>query len=109
MRGEEFAAAEAKKGTKELPPHARRRVTTCAGDGEVIGITSACAEKSMRILTFVPKRWNYLRMRGEETSARYWLGISWELPPHARRRGGLGVVEHPAFGITSACAEKRFD
>ena len=86
MRGEEFAAAEAKKGTKELPPHARRR-----GSG-----TGTCPTPS----------WNYLRMRGEETSARYWLGISWELPPHARRRGGLGVVEHPAFGITSACAEK---
>ena len=66
MRGEEAVIVFPVPVGMELPPHARRRdgVVCVQVGGE--GITSACAEKSVTKNHGVPRRWNYLRMRGEE-------------------------------------------
>ena len=46
MRGEEAGVFESSRERMELPPHARRRGSKDHGDGVLVGITSACAEKS---------------------------------------------------------------
>ena len=46
-------------------------------------------------------------MRGEESLPPLGGLAWWELPPHARRRGGQDWPILAEQGITSACAEKR--
>ncbi len=57
----------------ELPPHARRRAAIAPAVAVMIGITSACAEKSNSDHEDNERRWNYLRMRGEECDLSPWL------------------------------------
>ena len=66
MRGEEEHGSKNGRQTPELPPHARRRVTTGKANTIPAGITSACAEKRQCRLSTVGNSGNYLRMRGEE-------------------------------------------
>ena len=73
------------------------------------GITSACAEKSSIACVCSSMVWNYLRMRGEEWTIDDLFFYGWELPPHARRRGITARYVGKIGGITSACAEKRYD
>ena len=49
--------------------------------------------------------WNYLRMRGEYLKTCLALGLSMELPPHARRIRVAGLNTTAENGTTSACAE----
>ena len=87
MRGEEPLSCVSSTATRELPPHARRRVPRrcrCFADH---GITSACAEKSAATPRRLQARRNYLRMRGEEFISSTPTISMRELPPHARRRG----------------------
>ena len=106
MRGEEFYSKYANFYSKELPPHARRRALGVRMFLLLVGITSACAEKSPGYCPCRCRRRNYLRMRGEERSrAPNFMGWQ-ELPPHARRRVCVKSARHSWLGITSACAEK---
>ena len=68
MRGEEIASAERDLARGELPPHARRRAGRPFLIPNDAGITSACAEKRCACRYWRKARWNYLRMRGEETA-----------------------------------------
>ena len=108
MRGEEDSDAGAAVIRRELPPHARRRVQLVGGRAYMLGITSACAEKSQAVASWAGRVWNYLRMRGEESPVRWQTFASMELPPHARRRGPASSSTQRKPGITSACAEKSF-
>ena len=47
-------------------------------------------------------------MRGEELGGVKSISWSSELPPHARRRATEEAAINGDGGITSACAEKRF-
>ena len=106
MRGEEEKPRSATSQTRELPPHARRRVRSANHRRRPRGITSACAEKRAGLrLTPRPRR-NYLRMRGEEAIKSTIVGPGTELPPHARRRASIYDKCCAWTGITSACAEK---
>ncbi len=107
MRGEEESKRLVRSLKVELPPHARRRVHDEVDVGGVLGITSACAEKSSTLRAFEAETRNYLRMRGEEAHVFTGDGATQELPPHARRREISTAHLHHCFGITSACAEKR--
>ena len=106
MRGEELDSDSVRTSKSELPPHARRRARAGYRMTSRSGITSACAEKRHKAITVSGRRWNYLRMRGEEKWADAARVCHTELPPHARRR----VLRHrqnlTSPGITSACAEK---
>ena len=51
--------------SSELPPHARRILTTAPWVAQNFGTTSACAENTQRKLPKSNMEWNYLRMRGE--------------------------------------------
>ena len=66
MRGEEDHFALSAENLQELPPHARRREKLVPEFVLQIGITSACAEKSLALPGNGFRKWNYLRMRGEE-------------------------------------------
>ena len=66
MRGEESSSRPVLPIWLELPPHARRRVTSVDDHPASQGITSACAEKSTRVILQACLSRNYLRMRGEE-------------------------------------------
>ena len=68
MRGEENPLRPANSQIAELPPHARRRDQLTLHSIRVIGITSACAEKSRFNVREGRVSLNYLRMRGEEAS-----------------------------------------
>ena len=76
MRGEEKQGEGIGSKLMELPPHARRRVVIGACHADVIGITSACAEKRTPPQNRSGFRWNYLRMRGEEPVK---ILVSWPL------------------------------
>ena len=106
MRGEESALWSGPHHKMELPPHARRRESAGNAPATVLGITSACAEKSRVERATIQDRWNYLRMRGEEVRPHNSVGRQKELPPHARRRARICGVPSSIRGITSACAEK---
>ena len=106
MRGEEFSISCAIAEYRELPPHARRRVTQKQMANLFDGITSACAEKSTDEMMSPIFAWNYLRMRGEEGDTLTRGLFDRELPPHARRRGEIVINIDGVEGITSACAEK---
>ena len=70
MRGEEDdAAADDACPDAELPPHARRRAQDSRRHRVPLGITSACAEKSIIGAFSQLEGGNYLRMRGEEIIA----------------------------------------
>ena len=107
MRGEEIRLRLSRKKIEELPPHARRRDTGGTSSNGLIGITSACAEKSLGQKPGAAQTGNYLRMRGEETAGVEMTEGFKELPPHARRRAGGNLQFATHVGITSACAEKR--
>ena len=66
MRGEEVIFEPPAVLGMELPPHARRREAFFSIGHGALGITSACAEKSLLCAWKKCIAWNYLRMRGEE-------------------------------------------
>ena len=69
----------------ELPPRARR-IPVLAGPGVTDrGTTSACAENTLSSCSLQNHYRNYLRVRGEYTSATISEALSTELPPRARR------------------------
>ena len=106
IRGEEFTKALASGWEWELPPHTRRRGSTCSQLLSPCGITSAYAEKRLLLRSSHDHEWNYLRIRGEEHRQNQLHQSKVELPPHTRRRVGNRTIERVIPGITSAYAEK---
>ena len=85
MRGE-YIQTELTLGIDgELPPHARRILTSGWLDDPHNGTTSACAENTGAQRCVVQRPWNYLRMRGEYLTRLSETAAKGELPPHARR------------------------
>ncbi|VFB06054.1 Uncharacterised protein [Corynebacterium striatum] len=106
VRGEEIHH-ESKRGLKvEIPPRARRRGNVYMDAEEDEGNTSACAEKSCGLLVCGAVWRKYLRVRGEERQSSIGPCMYTEIPPRARRRECLHLVEVFQVGNTSACAEK---
>ena len=89
----------------ELPPRARRILTTVTRSVWPMGTTSACAENTCLSSGVWSQLRNYLRVRGEYyIPVRDTPRIS-ELPPRARRILGLNLFNRAQCGTTSACAE----
>ena len=93
------------KGVRELPPRARRILTSAFRRGRVEGTTSACAENTYHCPQPTPPEWNYLRVRGEYERAIYCTAWAAELPPRARRIQQGATILRKGGGTTSACAE----
>ena len=92
-------------GVVELPPRARRILIGVLNRNTIHGTTSACAENTINIVTFLSILWNYLRVRGEYSPIKYRIAASRELPPRARRIHPNAHFFGAEPGTTSACAE----
>ena len=89
----------------ELPPRARRILSTYIVAMLEIGTTSACAENTGLVWGDGSPDGNYLRVRGEYSNATRKGSSGPELPPRARRIQIKIDVNKPLKGTTSACAE----
>ena len=108
MRGEYHPRPRQNRGSKELPPHARRIRVFVLGGGCSLGTTSACAENTYRSVGGQCDSGNYLRMRGEYNTKKPKPRARKELPPHARRIHLCCLQCFFQLGTTSACAENTF-
>ena len=105
MRGEYRLPRVLRSFGLELPPHARR-IPMGFGIGDFFpGTTSACAENTLKHIEHTAQMGNYLRMRGEYSSADPADLTRMELPPHARRIPLALCATGIFLGTTSACAE----
>ena len=85
VRGEYTTMGFERLGTQELPPRARRILTTPDSKLGGYGTTSACAENTGWYPRKNPQTRNYLRVRGEYLRLRSTFYRIRELPPRARR------------------------
>ena len=67
IRGEEYQLCCSAVGSKELPPHTRRRAHSRCDLRQRARTTSAYAEKRHYISLLLLSDRNYLRIRGEES------------------------------------------
>ena len=109
MRGEYFTWSDRLVMRWELPPRARRIQTLEVRTAAVTGTTSACAENTGRNANHSPCPGNYLRVRGEYSTAVSRLEDLPELPPRARRIHPKRKPMMRCAGTTSACAENTWD
>ena len=89
VRGEYVWPGAKNALNKELPPRARRILSTGRMSIENLGTTSACAENTLTMVMVMVMFWNYLRVRGEYLSKKHGLVID--------------------GGTTSACAENTLN
>ena len=89
----------------ELPPRARRIPPVGVAVPISLGTTSACAENTRPRCGGRCPAWNYLRVRGEYSTAIRNGSYLPELPPRARRIQIKININKPLKGTTSACAE----
>ena len=85
VRGEYPLASVVTVQFLELPPRARRIPFEGVQAFLQGGTTSACAENTHIIAELVRESGNYLRVRGEYHFSIWVTGMTWELPPRARR------------------------
>ena len=89
----------------ELPPRARRIPDQRLERSVDRGTTSACAENTWVQQPHYPCTRNYLRVRGEYSTAKPISPKVRELPPRARRIPEVSPASQLREGTTSACAE----
>ena len=65
VRGEYRVTLDSIADAEELPPRARRIQSRVSKSAVSPGTTSACAENTCCSRCYLPRRWNYLRVRGE--------------------------------------------
>ena len=106
MRGEDNKLREAISTNRGSPPHARGRRHGQGHGSSRVGITPACAGKTMRGKEVYPVPGDHPRMRGEDESGGHRRGGVLGSPPHARGRPGPGADDALPVGITPACAGK---
>ena len=105
VRGEYQHAKDLGNDESELPPRARRILSSRTKWGRSRGTTSACAENTSHYCSKRSSGRNYLRVRGEYSLRVQCRWNSEELPPRARRiHAPRHAIKHPQ-GTTSACAE----
>ena len=85
VRGEYLDGMDSGFDGLELPPRARRILTSPLVVGVLGGTTSACAENTENFLFVSAGERNYLRVRGEYAYLDAIEADSQELPPRARR------------------------
>ena len=105
VRGEYHGFRASPLKNTELPPRARRILTSARCFNASTGTTSACAENTVHECCPIPCIRNYLRVRGEYSASKPTSRITMELPPRARRIHVFCPATTELFGTTSACAE----
>ena len=106
MRGEKQRPERPATAAQGSPPHARGKAVIPAADDSGLGITPACAGKSVYCSIVKAWHWDHPRMRGEKLMFSIAHTARLGSPPHARGKdGGWGRRDRPP-GITPACAGK---
>ena len=108
MRGEKNGKDLIMRGGEGSPPHARGKVSSLQLMPSVLGITPACAGKSLQPQRSCFHGRDHPRMRGEKQYVRGEYIIGWGSPPHARGKVRLVRKRRDTGRITPACAGKRF-
>ena len=106
MRGEKLIRSNNQSTTWGSPPHARGKGLALVQAGHIVGITPACAGKSVHILRLLETGGDHPRMRGEKRPSSGRCRRSWGSPPHARGKVELEMMCNYDLGITPACAGK---
>ena len=109
VRGEYAGLIWTSSEPAELPPRARRILTSKFHYANIAGTTSACAENTFVELVLDGTIRNYLRVRGEYDNMFDTTEIVPELPPRARRIPEHVLLRHAIMGTTSACAENTVE
>ena len=86
MRGEDQQLHSLKPDARETPPHAWRRPRHFVADGNQVGNTSTCVEKTGNSPLGRWEDGKHLHMRGEDARFACMLATVPETPPHAWRR-----------------------
>ena len=106
MRGEDHRLTIGKWVAGGSPPHARGRQEEFSVSSIAIGITPACAGKTLPLIVFCRRIRDHPRMRGEDRT-RLFAGIELHgSPPHARGRHNCRWRRRRTSRITPACAGK---
>ena len=106
MRGEDFPAEAEQVAREGSPPHARGRLRRGAPIDPSLGITPACAGKTIERRTSHACCTDHPRMRGEDHRATVHQTNVHGSPPHARGRRSREAFWRYFGGITPACAGK---
>ena len=86
MRGEDDGLFEFDNEPVGSPPHARGRLHPRLDLGDRLGITPACAGKTLCTTDMATSRWDHPRMRGEDVLGSEPHELVAGSPPHARGR-----------------------
>ena len=107
MRGEKYHPVKCADVGTGSPPHARGKEHLHFSSNVPLGITPACAGKSLLSLRQRVNRWDHPRMRGEKSDTSHSRIANSGSPPHARGKEHQEQGQRRERGITPACAGKR--
>ena len=106
MCGEKLQVLDSIDLRSGSPPHVRGKVRRDAGDSGFVGITPACAGKSLSCGDARSQDWDHPRMCGEKAGKGMHHSPNRGSPPHVRGKGQIHVALVVVRGITPACAGK---
>ena len=101
----QFARRHRKVGS---PPRVRGKGRETGSAGAVLGITPACAGKSVGYRKPRPDIWDHPRVCGEKLFQRNTAKVYVGSPPRVRGKDMRRHVKAVQRGITPACAGKRY-
>ena len=108
MRGEDSMDRIGRTRSVGSPPHARGRPYCTARLRYGMGITPACAGKTMIDPFSLAASLDHPRMRGEDYATHLPLLSNYGSPPHARGRQLFTERSNKEMRITPACAGKTY-
>ena len=107
MCGEKQRSAESVTIPMGSPPHVRGKELRTAFKPCRLGITPACAGKSVTYRCYISEGKDHPRMCGEKQRSAESVTIPMGSPPHVRGKDRLWQKRFHEVGITPACAGKR--
>ena len=108
MCGEKFFCPNRILWDNGSPPHVRGKDAVKRHSACGLGITPACAGKSGLSAFAQFRTWDHPRMCGEKGFCIRCIVHMVGSPPHVRGKATLVLLSSPPFGITPACAGKRY-
>ena len=104
--GEKAGCSEGRWSCQGSPPRVRGKVQLQPGQPAALGITPACAGKSIWSCSTGIAKWDHPRVCGEKASYQAWRRFGLGSPPRMRGKGVQHGNSWVAVGITPAYAGK---
>ena len=104
--GADFHGRNGRRTRSGSPPRVRSRLMDKFMQAKAQGITSACAEQTLRRQPPTSRSWDHLRVCGADLDPLPQFASQAGSPPRVRSRQRLERCTRPEQGITSACAEQ---